>query len=128
MTKEEAIDILLGFQEPEVWEKPITEEAFEALAMGIDALDKQRLKWDGQTKTTKKLTFTLNYADGTSAEIDEGVLFSVNADGTMDIHIGVDKAWKLFGVARCLAACIESLGLGEKFRRYLQEDFGDGQK
>ena len=85
-------------------------------------------RWDRKTKTTEKLTFTLHYADGTSVEIDKGVLFSVNENGTMDVHIGVDKAWQLFGVARCLKACIEGLGLSELFKQYLQEDFGDGQK
>ena len=85
-------------------------------------------RWDGKTKTTEKLTFTLHYADGTSAEIDKGVLFSVNKAGTMDIHIGVDKAYELFGVVRCLTACIDNMGLSGLFREYLQEDFEDGQE
>jgi len=84
--------------------------------------------WDGKTKTTDKLTFTVHYADGTSAGIEEGVLFSINQDQTMDIHIGVDRAWKLFGCARCLVKYIDSIGLGDLFKKYLQEDFGDGEE
>lgn len=85
-------------------------------------------KWDGKTKTTEKLTFTLNYADGTKAEIDKGVLFSVDDDGLMDVHVGVDKLWQLFGVARCLSELVAKMGMTELFRRYLAEDFGNGKE
>lgn len=38
MTNEKAVDLLRRMQEPEVYEPPITEEAFEALEMAIRAL------------------------------------------------------------------------------------------
>lgn len=38
METKRAIDILKCFQEPEAWEKQITEEAFNALQMAIDVL------------------------------------------------------------------------------------------
>lgn len=38
METKRAIDILKCFQEPEAWEKQITEEAFDALQMAIDVL------------------------------------------------------------------------------------------
>lgn len=82
-------------------------------------------KWNRETKTTENLTFTVHYADGTSAEIDRGVLFSIGDDDTMDIHIGISKAWELFGVARCLSEYITKNGLGDLFRLYCEEDFGD---
>lgn len=85
-------------------------------------------QWDEKTKLTDKLTFELHYTDGTSAMIEKGVLFSINRDNTMSIHVGVDKAWQLFGAARCLTDFIEAMGLGELFKQYLQEDFGDGKE
>ena len=85
-------------------------------------------RWDEKTKLTDKLTFELHYADGTSAMIEKGVLFSIDSNDTMSIHVGVNKAWQLFGVARCLKEFIESIGLGELFEISLQEDFGDGKE
>ena len=41
MTPQEAIQYLERFQEPEPWESQITGEAYEALEMAIDALEKQ---------------------------------------------------------------------------------------
>lgn len=38
MTNEKAVDLLRRMQEPEVYEPPITEEAFEALELAIKAL------------------------------------------------------------------------------------------
>ena len=40
MTNQEAIEILETLQEPEAWEPQITSEAYEALGMGIDSLQK----------------------------------------------------------------------------------------
>lgn len=40
MTNQEAIEILKRFQEPEAWEPQITSEAYEALGMGINSLQK----------------------------------------------------------------------------------------
>ena len=39
MTKAEAIAMLKRIQEPEAWEPQITQAAFEALDMAIEALD-----------------------------------------------------------------------------------------
>lgn len=41
MTRDEAIERLRAIQEPEVWEPQITDEAFKALEMAIDALKNQ---------------------------------------------------------------------------------------
>lgn len=47
MTISEAVLILMRMQEPEIWEPQLTEEAFTALDMAIDALqEKQRLEDD----------------------------------------------------------------------------------
>lgn len=47
MTTEKAIRILRSFQEPEAWERQITEDAYNALQMAIDALkEKERLEDD----------------------------------------------------------------------------------
>ena len=40
MTNQESIEILETLQEPEAWEPQITSEAYEALGMGIDSLQK----------------------------------------------------------------------------------------
>lgn len=41
MTPQEAIPILKRLQEPEQWEPQISRDAFEALDLAIDALEKQ---------------------------------------------------------------------------------------
>lgn len=49
MTTEKAIRILQSFQEPEAWERQITQDAYDALQMAIDALEeKERQKDDGK--------------------------------------------------------------------------------
>lgn len=42
MTRPEAIEILQRLMEPEAWEPKITQEVFEALAMGCEALTDRR--------------------------------------------------------------------------------------
>lgn len=44
MTPQKAIEILERLQEPEPWESQITSETWEALQMGIDAVEKQKAK------------------------------------------------------------------------------------
>lgn len=44
MTNEKAIKLLMRMQEPEPYEPQITEDAFEALQMAIEALEKQTPK------------------------------------------------------------------------------------
>ena len=47
MTIEKAIRILRSFQEPEAWERQITQDAYNALQMAIDALEeKERMEDD----------------------------------------------------------------------------------
>lgn len=47
MTTEKAIRILRSFQEPEAWERKITQDAYDALQMAIDALkEKERMEDD----------------------------------------------------------------------------------
>lgn len=77
------------------------------------------MKYDGKTKITKNLTFTLHYADGTSAEIERGILFSVDDEDKMDIHVGVSELWALFGVDLCLQEFIHDHGLDEEFLEYM---------
>lgn len=49
MTTEKAIRILRSFQEPEAWERQITEDAYNALQMAIDALEeRERQEDDGK--------------------------------------------------------------------------------
>lgn len=49
MTTEKAIWILRSFQEPEAWERQITEDAYNALQMAIDALEeRERNEDDGK--------------------------------------------------------------------------------
>ena len=49
MTPQKAIEILERLQEPEPWEPQITSETWEALQMGIDAVEKQIPKKLGYT-------------------------------------------------------------------------------
>ena len=47
MTPRKAIEILERLQEPEPWEPQITSETWEALQMGIDALESDSLSESG---------------------------------------------------------------------------------
>lgn len=76
-------------------------------------------RWNGSDKPSEAVFFTVHYADGTNVEVKDGVLFSVNDNDTMDIHIGVSRAWQLFGVRLCLEDCIKKLGLWELYQRYM---------
>ena len=77
-------------------------------------------KYDGEDKICNDLTFTLNYSDGTKALVDRGILFSLGDDDRMYIHLGVSKAWEVFGVARCLNDFIKICGMEDLFEKYLR--------
>lgn len=102
----------------------LSSEEIEPFGRLIGLVQNQIEKYDGETKASDDLTFTLNYSDGTKKLVDEGVLFSINSEETMDIHIGVDKAWKLFGVQLCLNDFIKGIGLEKQFEKYLDEMSG----
>ena len=76
-------------------------------------------RWNGNTKLSKEIAFTIHYADGTSVDVKDGVLFTVNDNNTMDIHIGVKEHWKLFGVYFCFMEFITVNNLIESFRKYI---------
>lgn len=76
-------------------------------------------KWNGSTKLSKEITFTIHYADGTSVDVKDGVLFTVNDNNTMDIHIGVKERWKLFGVYLCFMEFLTVNNLIESFGKYI---------
>lgn len=77
-------------------------------------------RWNGNDKPSENVFFTVHYADGTSEDVKCGVLFTLNDNDTMDVHIGVDKGYQLFGVRLCLEDCIRKLGLMEMYRKYLE--------
>lgn len=85
-------------------------------------------RWNGTTKPSENVTFTINYADGESVEVKQGVLFTVDDDDRMDIHVGVDKAYMIFGIYFCLMEYIDKIGLSDKFKSYYYDmiDFMTG--
>lgn len=54
MTPQEAIPILKRLQEPEAWEPQISRDAFEAMELAIEALEKQIPKPVRITTSTKR--------------------------------------------------------------------------
>lgn len=81
--------------------------------------------YGGQTKTTDNLTFTLNYADGTHLNVEKGILFSLDDNDRMDIHVGISKAYQLFGVYLCLKEVIDRMGLTSLFNAYVHDMVDD---
>ena len=78
-------------------------------------------RWNGVSKRTDNMTFTIHYDDGTSTEVKDGVLFTVNDSDTMDVHVGVGKKWQLFGVFISFVELIKRMGLEEEFGDYVNE-------
>lgn len=78
-------------------------------------------RWNGISKRTDNMTFTIHYDDGTSAEVKDGVLFTVNDSDTMDVHVGVGKKWQLFGVYLSFMELIGRMGLQEDFDAYMDQ-------
>lgn len=83
------------------------------------------MKYSGETKITENLTFTLNYADGEKAEVEKGVLFSIDDDEKMDIHIGAGKAYEIFGVYFCFMEFLTRSGLINLFDGYVEQMMRD---
>ena len=87
MEIKEAVGILKGLQEPEVWEPQITEKTFEALGMAIMALERS---------DDKSRFFTLEYDFQYSIKVDRdtGVMYAVsngnNNAGTFTPLINAD--------------------------------------
>ena len=78
-------------------------------------------RWNGLSKRTDNMTFTIHYDDGTSTEVKDGVLFTVNDMDTMDVHVGVGKKWQLFGVYLSFMELIGRMGLQEEFDSYINQ-------
>jgi hypothetical protein len=78
-------------------------------------------RWNGLSKRTDNMTFTIHYDDGTSTEVKDGVLFTVNDMDTMDVHVGVGKKWQLFGVFLSFTELIRRMGLEEEFDEYMNQ-------
>lgn len=78
------------------------------------------VRWNGKDKPDKNLEFTIHYSDGTSERIKDGVLFTVNDNHTMDIHVGVKELWKLFGVYLCFMDFLTRNKLISVFDDYLK--------
>lgn len=78
-------------------------------------------RWNGETKMTENLTFTLHYADGTEEQVKDGVLFTINDENTMDIHVGVNELWQLFGIYICFMNFLEKAGMFDLFDQYMEQ-------
>ena len=72
-------------------------------------------------KISKNVEFDVIYADGTRHHVDEGILFEAK-DEIMTIHSGTNRKAVIFTVASALVKFIDSFGLIDEFKRYLQEN------
>lgn len=97
----------------------LTGEEIEPFGRLIGFVQSMPEEYKGETIPTNKLTFTLNYGNGTKKHVERGVLFSIGEDDTMYIHIGVETDWELFGTVLCLTDFIDRCGMTERFKNYI---------
>jgi len=80
MTEKEAIQMLERMQEPEPYEPQITHDAYEALQMGIDALEKQiprKPKYKAEDRFVKNHFAEYSYCPTCEKEVVAGDMFCV---------------------------------------------------
>ena len=70
-------------------------------------------------KTSTDVQFDVLYADGTKYHAEEGVLFEAKGQD-MVFHLGTSRPEVLFAVAEALTEVIVDMGLGEAFKRYIE--------
>ncbi len=68
---------------------------------------------------TDGITFTVHYSDGTSKEVKDGVLFAINGSSGMNVHVGVDEKWQLFGVHQSFFELLVKTGMTDDFDAYM---------
>ena len=73
----------------------------------------------GGISTTDGITFTIHYSDGTSVDVKDGVLFAQNGSGAMNVHVGVDEKWQLFGVYLSFFELLARVNLLADFDEYI---------
>ena len=68
---------------------------------------------------TDGITFTVHYSDGTSKDVKDGVLFALNGSGGINVHVGVDEKWQLFGVYPSFFELLTKTGMADDFDAYM---------
>lgn len=77
-------------------------------------------------KQSQNIEFDVIYADGTRNHACEGILFEA-VDDRMVLHLGTNRIEVLFAVAECLTETIAAAGLGDLFRRYIENGMDEGE-
>ena len=70
-------------------------------------------------KTSTDVQFDVLYADETKYQAEEGVLFEAKGQD-MAFHLGTSRPEVLFAVVEALTEVIVDMGLGEAFKRYIE--------
>lgn len=69
-----------------------------------------------------KTEFTVDYADGTSHKVNEGVLLEATPEGRMIFHNGTDRVSVLFASTFALFEAIARFGLTEAYDEYFRRE------
>ncbi len=69
-----------------------------------------------------KVDFTVNYDDGTTHEVNEGVLIEANPDNSVTFHNGTSRPEVLFAATFALYEAIFRFGLADAYEKYVQAE------
>lgn len=81
MEDKRAVEILKSLQEPEAWEQPMKEEAFEALLIGIKAIEERK-----EMINAKK---AMNLLKETKEELTKGTTKGSPVEGIISAVTGI---------------------------------------
>lgn len=74
-------------------------------------------------KSSKNITFTVNYAEGEKLEVQEGLLFEFQGNN-ITMHLGTNRVRCLFAVVGAAFESICAFGLEEEFDKYCEDIYG----
>lgn len=78
-------------------------------------------------KESKNVTFTVNYAEGGTEEVQEGLLFEFQGEN-ITLHLGTNRVSCLFAVVEAALESIQAFGLADEFDEYCKDVFGEEEE
>jgi hypothetical protein len=71
-----------------------------------------------EIRKTKDMTFTVEYENGDTLRVREGVLFAFDGNRITG-HVGTSRPEALFSIAEALTEMICEFGLEDEFKKYI---------
>lgn len=78
-------------------------------------------------KASKNVTFTVNYAEGETMAVEEGLLFEFQGNN-ITLHLGTNRVSCLFAVVAAALESIQAFGLADEFDKYCKDVFGEEEE